>query len=181
MQDSLSGSCPSSSAAPERDPKYNAIRTIKGFADIVLLWFWRSYSIRPIHPLGGIRVLFFVAAAIFGCRTVWLFITDWKLSSTLEPLLTVFSFIAGLVTGLEAVGKPSVFHDRGMLLTEAVVLRQAPNFLWDLRGVHHDVWFSVYSVSAIFTILAGKRPVVTGVYHLIPFLARLRQLSEIFH
>jgi glycosyltransferase involved in cell wall biosynthesis len=40
-----------------------------------------------------------------------------------------------------------------------------------LRGVQHDVWFGVYPVSAIFTILARKRPVVTGVYDLIPFLA----------
>ncbi len=77
--------------------KYNAVRTIKGLADIVLLWFWRSYSVRPIHLLGGMGVLFFVVAAIFGCRTVWLFVTDQKLSSTLEPLLTVFSFIAGLL------------------------------------------------------------------------------------
>jgi glycosyltransferase involved in cell wall biosynthesis len=80
--------------------------------------------------------------------------------------------IAELVTGLDAIGQPYVFHDRGMLLTEAAVLGQAANFLWDLRGVRHDVWFSVYSVSAIFTILARKRPVVTGVYDLIPFLAR---------
>jgi glycosyltransferase involved in cell wall biosynthesis len=77
--------------------KYNAVRTIKGLADIVLLWFWRSYSVRPIHLLGGIGVLFFLAAMIFGCRTIYLFITDQKLSSTLEPLLTVFSFIAGLL------------------------------------------------------------------------------------
>ena len=77
--------------------KYNALRTIKGLADIVLLWFWRSYSVRPIHLLGGIGVLFLFAAAVFGTRTVWLFVTDRKLSSTLEPLLTVFSFIAGLL------------------------------------------------------------------------------------
>lgn len=77
--------------------KYNAVRTIKGLADIVLLWFWRSYSVRPIHLLGGIGVLFFLAATVFGGRTVYLFVTDRKLSSTLEPLLTVFSFIAGLL------------------------------------------------------------------------------------
>src|SRR3981189_319091 len=77
--------------------KYTAVRTIKGLADIVLLWFWRSYSVRPIHLLGGIGVLFFLAALVFGGRTLWLFVTDRKLSSTLEPLLTVFSFIAGLL------------------------------------------------------------------------------------
>jgi glycosyltransferase involved in cell wall biosynthesis len=77
--------------------KYNAVRTIKGLADIVLLWFWRSYSVRPIHLLGGIGVLFFLAAIVFGGRTVYLFVMDRKLSSTLEPLLTVFGFIAGLL------------------------------------------------------------------------------------
>ena len=77
--------------------KYNAIRTIKGLADIVLLWFWRSYSVRPIHLLGGIGVLAFLASAIFGGRTIYLFFIDRKLSSTLEPLLTVFSFVAGLM------------------------------------------------------------------------------------
>jgi hypothetical protein len=51
--------------------------------------------------------------------------------------------IAELVTGLDAIGQPYVFHDRGMLLTEAAVLRQVPKFLWDLRGVEHDVWFGV--------------------------------------
>jgi len=79
--------------------------------------------------------------------------------------------IAELVAGLEAMGQPYVFHDRGMLRTELQVLGQALNFLRDLRGVQHDVWFGVYPVSAIFTILARKRPVVTGVYDLIPFLA----------
>jgi glycosyltransferase involved in cell wall biosynthesis len=78
---------------------------------------------------------------------------------------------AELVAGLEAIGQPYVFHDRGMLRTELEVLGQAANFLWDLRGVQHDMWFGVYPVSAVFTILARKRPVVTGVYDLIPFLA----------
>ncbi|MBI5261257.1 MAG: glycosyltransferase family 2 protein [Bradyrhizobium sp.] len=77
--------------------KYNAVRTIKGLADIVLLWFWRTYSVRPIHLLGGIGVLFFLISAFFGIRTLYLFVADQKLSSTLEPLLTVFSFIAGLL------------------------------------------------------------------------------------
>ena len=77
--------------------KYNVLRTFKGLADIVLLWFWRSYSVRPIHLLGGIASLFFLATGIFGVRTLYLFFADRKLSSTLEPLLTLFSFIAGLL------------------------------------------------------------------------------------
>jgi glycosyltransferase involved in cell wall biosynthesis len=77
--------------------KYNYFRTLKGFADIMLLWFWRSYAIRPIHLLGGLGCLFIAFAALFGLRTFYLFIMDRKLSSTLEPLLTVFTFITGLL------------------------------------------------------------------------------------
>ncbi len=79
--------------------------------------------------------------------------------------------MAELVSGLEAVGQPYVFHDRGILRSELVAAGQAANFLWDLRGCHHDLWFAVYPVAGIFPILARKRPVVTGVYDLIPFLA----------
>lgn len=77
--------------------KYNYFRTLKGFADITLLWFWRSYAIRPIHLLGGLGCLFIAVSALFGLRTVYLFMIEQKLSSTLEPLLTVFTFITGLL------------------------------------------------------------------------------------
>ena len=79
--------------------------------------------------------------------------------------------IAELVSGLEALGQPYAFHDRGILRSEVAAALQGAKFLWDLRGCRHDVWFGVYPVAGIFPILAGKRPVVTGVYDLIPFLA----------
>jgi glycosyltransferase involved in cell wall biosynthesis len=77
--------------------KYNYSRTLKGFADMTLLWFWRSYAIRPIHLLGGLGCVFIALSALFGLRTVYLFILDQSLHSTLEPLLTVFTFITGLL------------------------------------------------------------------------------------
>jgi hypothetical protein len=77
--------------------KYNVFRTFKGLADMLLLWFWRSYSVRPIHLLGSVGVLLLAISALFGLRTVYLFFHEQKLSSTLEPLLTVFTFIAGLL------------------------------------------------------------------------------------
>jgi glycosyltransferase involved in cell wall biosynthesis len=79
--------------------------------------------------------------------------------------------IAELVAGLETIGQSYVFHDRGILRSELAAVGQAANFLWHLRGCQHDLWFGVYPVAGIFPILARKRPVVTGVYDLIPFLA----------
>lgn len=77
--------------------KYNAFRTIKGLADMMLLWFWRSYAVRPIHLFGSIGVFFLIISMILGMRSVYLFVAGQNLSSTLEPLLTVFTFIAGLL------------------------------------------------------------------------------------
>lgn len=79
--------------------------------------------------------------------------------------------IAELVSGLEAIGQPFVFHDRGIIRSELAAVGQAAKFMWDLRKSHHDVWFGVYPVAGIFPILTRKRPIVTGVYDLIPFLA----------
>ncbi|MBI5261256.1 MAG: glycosyltransferase family 4 protein [Bradyrhizobium sp.] len=79
--------------------------------------------------------------------------------------------IAELVSGLETLGQPYAFHERSILRNEVVAVLHSAKFLWDLRGHHHDVWFGVYPVAGIFPILSGKRPVVTGVYDLIPFFA----------
>lgn len=79
--------------------------------------------------------------------------------------------IAELVSGLESIGQPYVFHDRGVLRSELAAVGQAASFLWGLRGCHHEMWFGVYPVAGVFPILARKRPIVTGVYDLIPFLA----------
>ena len=77
--------------------------------------------------------------------------------------------IAELAAGLDALRQPYAFYERGIIRNEVVAVLHAAKFLWDLRGRHQDVWFAVYPVAGIFPILAGKRPVITGVYDLIPF------------
>ena len=79
--------------------------------------------------------------------------------------------IAELVSGLETERQPYTFYDCGILRNEVVAAAHGAKFLLDLRGCSHDLWFGVYPVAGIFPILAGKRPLVTGVYDLIPFLA----------
>lgn len=33
--------------------KYNWKRTVKGFVDMISVWFWNKYATRPLHMLGG--------------------------------------------------------------------------------------------------------------------------------
>ena len=46
--------------------KYNWKRTIKGFVDMISVWFWDKYSTRPLHLLGGMGLVF-----LFVCGGVW--------------------------------------------------------------------------------------------------------------
>jgi len=83
--------------------KYNWRRTVKGFIDMLSVWFWHRYSVRPLHLLGGAGLFFLWLGFLAGLRTVYLFFIGRNLSNTMEPLLTAFLIITGLqlfVSGL---------------------------------------------------------------------------------
>ena len=44
--------------------KYNWKRAIKGFVDMISIWFWRKYSNRPLHLFGGTGIIFSVAGTL---------------------------------------------------------------------------------------------------------------------
>ena len=76
--------------------KYNWKRTVKGFIDMIAVWFWNKYAVRPLHLLGGLGILliiFGVASALF---TTMEFIKGKSLSDSVWPLLTAFLFITGM-------------------------------------------------------------------------------------
>lgn len=77
--------------------KYNWKRTVKGFVDMISVWFWNKYSVRPLHMLGGCGIVFLGIGGIFGIWSVILFLTGQKMSSTMQPLLCVFFFFSGLL------------------------------------------------------------------------------------
>lgn len=83
--------------------KYNWRRTVKGFIDMIAVWFWHRYAVRPLHLLGGAGIALLGLGGLFGLRTIYLFLINRNLSNTLEPLLTAFLMITGLqlfVSGL---------------------------------------------------------------------------------
>lgn len=64
------------------------------------------------------------------------------------------------------------FYDRGILRNEWKAFFQSFSYLQKLRTASHTRYFAVYPVSAFFAGVLNKRPLVTGVHDLIPFLAR---------
>lgn len=78
--------------------KYNWKRTIKGFVDMVSVWFWNKYSTRPLHLLGGSGLCFMFLGFICGIWSIVIFASGAKMSNNIfPPLLTVFFVIIGLL------------------------------------------------------------------------------------
>lgn len=78
--------------------KYNWKRTIKGFVDMISVWFWHKYASRPLHLLGGLGIFFGMAGFGCGIWSIVLFAMGYKMSDNImPPILTVFFIIIGLL------------------------------------------------------------------------------------
>lgn len=85
--------------------KYGINRTFKGFIDILSVWFWNKYAVRPLHLLGGIGLLCICLGIISSAYTVVYFILGGDLSNTVWPLLSAFFLFSGIqffISGLIA-------------------------------------------------------------------------------
>lgn len=78
--------------------KYNWKRTVKGFVDMISVWFWNKYASRPLHLLGGTGLGFLGLGLICGIWSVVLFISGAEMKMNIfPPLLTIFFVIIGLL------------------------------------------------------------------------------------
>jgi hypothetical protein len=77
--------------------KYNWKRTIKGFVDMVFIWFWRSYGSRPIHFFGGTGIVLIILGSIILTWMLYIkIIFDAPLSERIWPLMGVFLVMLGV-------------------------------------------------------------------------------------
>jgi len=78
--------------------KYNWHRTIKGFVDMVSVWFWNKYASRPLHLLGGLGILFCLLGTGCGVASVVIFLLGNDMTNNMMfPLLTIFFMIMGVL------------------------------------------------------------------------------------
>lgn len=86
--------------------KYNWKRGIKGFVDMLSIWFWRKYSYRPLHLFGGGGVFLFVlGGAILFWMLVEKVVFQASLADRMWPLVGIFFVLMGaqlFVAGLLA-------------------------------------------------------------------------------
>lgn len=88
--------------------KYNFKRTIKGFLDMLNIWFFRKFSTRPLHFLGGIGIfcsslglsmllLLLIIRVFF---QVSIMDSIWPLMAVFLTLFGVQMFVSGLIMDL---------------------------------------------------------------------------------
>ena len=78
--------------------KYNWKRTVKGFVDMISVWFWSKFASRPLHLLGGAGLGFIGLGFICGIWSVVLYIEGRKMQNNIfPPLLTIFFVIIGVL------------------------------------------------------------------------------------
>lgn len=76
--------------------KYNWKRTLKGFIDMLAVWFWRKFSRRPLHLFGGFGILALNAGALMLIVLIVLrFFIGYGLSDKIWPLIAVLLIIVG--------------------------------------------------------------------------------------
>lgn len=94
--------------------KYNYKRVLKGFLDMISVWFWRKFSNRPLHLFGGLGFLFsFLGATILLLMAIQRVFYGWALGNRIWPMIGVFLLVMGVqffISGLLADINIKTFH-----------------------------------------------------------------------
>jgi len=76
--------------------KYGWKRGIKGVIDMVGVWFWYKYAVRPLHLLGGMGVLSFGLGMLTAFIGIAFYIAGIPLFRFFLPILASFLMISGM-------------------------------------------------------------------------------------
>lgn len=97
--------------------KYNWKRTFKGFLDMLSVWFWNKFAVRPMHLLGSMGLFFLALGLVFGIWSIVLFAGGANMSDYMQPILMVFFIVIGillLVFGLMADMLTRIYYGSGI-------------------------------------------------------------------
>jgi len=76
--------------------KYGWKRGFKGLIDMVSVWFWHKYAVRPLHLLGGLGAAFFLAGLAVSAIGVFFYMAGIELFRFFLPVLASSLFISGI-------------------------------------------------------------------------------------
>ncbi|MFB6208066.1 MAG: glycosyltransferase family 2 protein [Candidatus Nanohaloarchaea archaeon] len=79
------------------ETKYGLSRLLKGFLDMLNVWFWQKFSKRPLHVFGTLGVLISGIGVVMGGFSLYLWIFEnIDLSDHFLPTVSLFFFLIGI-------------------------------------------------------------------------------------
>lgn len=79
------------------ETKYNWKRGVKGFVDMISIWFWKKYANRPLHLFGAGGMFVFVLGVLLSIAiSIARFFYNIPMSNKIWPLIAVFLILMGI-------------------------------------------------------------------------------------
>jgi glycosyltransferase involved in cell wall biosynthesis len=76
--------------------KYNWTRGVKGILDMINVWFWHKYAVRPLHLLGGLGALSFSLGLLVAAIGIIFYLFNIALLRFFLPQLSALLLISGM-------------------------------------------------------------------------------------
>jgi glycosyltransferase involved in cell wall biosynthesis len=76
--------------------KYNWKRGVKGLIDMISVWFWHKYAVRPLHLLGGLGALSIFGGLIVAAVGIVFYFANISTFRFFLPMLSSMLLIAGV-------------------------------------------------------------------------------------
>ncbi len=75
--------------------KYNMKRTLKGLVDMIMIWYWNRYAMRPFHFLGTAGIFIMLFSFFSGLMALKEFFHGQDMSETFWPMFALLTFLIG--------------------------------------------------------------------------------------
>jgi glycosyltransferase involved in cell wall biosynthesis len=76
--------------------KYKWTRTVKGFLDMISIWFWHKYAVRPLHLMGTLGIVMLLLGKTSGVLTIIRYTRGQSLTDDFLAFLTLGFLVVGL-------------------------------------------------------------------------------------
>ena len=105
--------------------KYSWKRIMKGFLDMINVWFWQKYESRPLHLFGTLGILVsggsFIFGIYLGTRRIFF---NYSLGNRIWPLIAV----TGFITGIQLL----IFG----ILADLIIKNRPQNNFYNIKGIY---------------------------------------------
>ena len=78
------------------ETKYTWRRSIKGFLDMLSVWFWNKFAVRPLHLLGTLGFLSLIGGVGVSVLGITLYVLRIPTFKNVLPIFAVFLFLSGI-------------------------------------------------------------------------------------